>query len=329
MKTLILTQTDVKKLLDIRQAIEDVEVAYKSFSAQHVVQPPIQSVVCPELNAETDIKSSYSKDTNMICVKTAPGYWDNMKKYGLPTVYAVINLFDGETGRPVCMMEGSLITGIRTGAAGGLASRIFARTNSKTLGVIGAGTQARMQARAIKEVFPSLSLIKVWSPVAEELKPYKNEMETELHVTIETYTDAEPVCRNSDIIVTATPGSSPIVQEEWLSPGTHICAIGADTAGKQELDPAIFKRARVFVDSRQQCCSNGETRNAILAGVFTEEDITAEIGEVLLEKAVGRQTSEEITLFDATGMSVQDNATAVGLYHKALQMGIGREIELL
>lgn len=328
MKTLILNSSDVKQLLSMEQAMRDAEIAYKSYSLGNVVQPPVQSMACPEKNGETDVKSSYSLDTNRLCVKIAPGYWDNPAKFNLPSIFASLMLFDGDTGFPLCIMEASLITGIRTGAAGGLMAKTLARPDSTVLGMIGAGNQARMQARAIKLVFPALKQIKVWSPVTAELGRYKADMESELQLKVETFSDPEPVCRNSDIIITVTPGTKPIVMDEWVDTGTHICAIGADAPGKQELDVNIFKRARVFADSRDQCIKLGETRNPIEAGVFSPDDIAAEFGEVLSEKIAGRLNPDEITISDATGMSVQDNATAACIFAAAKKMGIGKEFNL-
>ncbi|MEI8216606.1 MAG: ornithine cyclodeaminase family protein [Eubacteriales bacterium] len=329
MKTLILTQADVKKLLNMPDAIKDVEIAYKSYNSGEVVQPPIQSIIMPELNAETDVKSSFSKATNMTCVKAAPGYWDNLKKYNMPTLFATINLFHGDHGFPVCMMEATLITGVRTGAAGGVAARALARPDSKVVGIIGAGNQARMQLRAIKEVMPGITEVKVWSPVPGEADLYKRDMQNELSLNIQPCEFAKDVCIGSDIIVTVTPGGKPIVMDEWVGPGTHITAIGADVEGKQELDVNIFKRAKVIVDSIEQCTGGGETRNSIIAGVFSAERIHAEIGEVLLGKKTGRTSAEEITVFDSTGMSIQDNATAAGIYKRALEQGIGMNIDFI
>ncbi|MEI8217170.1 MAG: ornithine cyclodeaminase family protein [Eubacteriales bacterium] len=329
MKTLILTQKDVKELMNMKDTIEEVEMAYKSFNSGEVVQPPIMSIILPELNAETDIKSSYSKATKMTCVKSAPGYWNNKEKFNMPTLFATITLFDGDNGFPVCLMEATLITGIRTGAAGGVAVRALARKNSEIVGIIGAGNQARMQLRAIKEVMPNIKLAKVWSPVEGETERYKQDMEAELGIQVFECNEPEQVVVGSDIVVTVTPGNKPIVKSEWVKPGTHICAIGADVEGKQELDVELFKRAKVIVDSIEQCVHGGETLNAIKAGVFSEKDIHAEIGEVLLGIKEGRVNDEEITIFDSTGMSVQDNATASGIYKRAMEKSIGLSIDLM
>jgi len=328
MNTLILTQDDVRSLLNMKDTIAEVETAYKSFNSGEVIQPPIMSIILPDLNAETDIKSSYSASTEMICVKSAPGYWDNVKKYNMPTLFATINLFDGKNGFPVCIMEATLITGIRTGAAGGVSVKALARKDSRVVGIIGAGNQARMQLRAIKLVLP-ITTVKVWSHIPSEMESYKKDMEAELGVQVIPCDTPETAVIGSDIIVTVTPGNKPIVMDEWVKPGTHICAIGADVEGKQELDVKLFSRAKVVVDSKMQCTTGGETLNAIKAGIITADDIHAEIGEVLLGKKTGRTSDEEITIFDSTGMSVQDNATAAGIYKRALEKSIGLSIKFV
>ena len=328
MKTLILTHEDVKSLLNMKDTIAEVEVAYKSFNSGEVTQPPIMSIILPELNSETDVKASYSAATGMICIKSAPGFWDNMKKYNMPTLFATINLFDGTNGFPLCIMEATLITGIRTGAAGGVSVKALARKDSRIVGVIGAGTQARMQVRAIKQVLP-ITTVKVWSQFPSELDSYKKDIEGELGVEVIPCDSAQKAVVGSDIIVTATPGKEPFVKDEWVKPGTHICAIGADFEGKQELDVKLFARAKIVVDSIKQCTTGGETLNPIKAGIITADDIHAEIGEVLLGKKVGRTSDEEITIFDTTGMSVQDNATATGIYKRALERSIGQSINFV
>jgi ornithine cyclodeaminase/alanine dehydrogenase len=328
MKTLLLNQREVKQLLNMPDAIVAVEEAYKDFNRKMAIQPPIVSIEVPEYNGEMDLKMGYSKSTEIIAVKTAVGYWDNPERYHLPTLLATITLYDGKNGYPVCIMDGSLITGYRTGAAGGVSAKVLARKNSKTIGVIGAGNQARMQVIALKEVLP-LETVKVWSPVREQQLKYKQDIESMLGIQVLLCDEPKDAVEGSDVIVTATPGKNPIVQDEWVSPGTHIIAIGADMKGKQELDPKIFSRAKIVVDNIQQCVLRGETQNPIKEGIITEKDIHAEIGEILLGTKVGRENNKEITIFDSTGMSIQDNMTACRIFKNAVQLGIGQKIELI
>lgn len=328
MKTLLLNQREVKQLLNMPDTIIAVEEAYKDFNRKMVIQPPIVSIEVQEHNGEMDLKAGYSKSTDMIAVKTAVGYYDNPKRYNLPSLLATITLYDGKNGYPVCIMDGSMITGYRTGAAGAVSAKVLARKNSEIVGVIGAGNQARMQIIALKQVLP-IKTVKVWSPIREEQVKYKQDVELMLGIQVILCDEPKVAVENSDIIVTTTPGKNPIVQDEWVSPGTHIIAIGADMEGKQELDCKTFSRAKIVVDNIQQCVPRGETQNPIREGIITEKEIYAEIGEVLLGTKLGRENNKEITIFDSTGMSIQDNTTACRIFKNAVRLGIGQNIELI
>ncbi len=328
MKTLLLNKKEVKQILNMTDTIAAVEEAYKDFNRKLVVQLPILSIEVPDYNGEMDLKAGYSKSTEMITVKTAVGYWDNPKHYNLPTLLATITLYDGKNGYPVCVMDGSLITGYRTGAAGGVSAKVLARKNSEVVGMIGAGNQARMQVVSLKEVLP-IKTVKVWSPIGEDMLKYKQDIESMLDIQVILCDEPKEAVKYSDIIVTATSSKNSIVQDEWISPGTHIIAIGADMEGKQELDSKIFSHAKIVVDNIQQCVHRGETQNPIREGIITEKDLHGEIGEILLGTKLGRESNEEITIFDSTGMSIQDNITACMIFKNAIRLGLGQNIELI
>lgn len=328
MKTLILNKKDIFKIINMSDAIDSVEQAYRIFTKDMLEQPPIMSIDIPKHNGELDIKTCYSKIDDTISIKSASGYWNNQKIFNLPTLFATIMLLDGKTGYLLCIMDGSLITGYRTGAAGGLSASLLARKNSKKVAVIGAGNQARMQVKAIKEVL-DVELVYVWSPSKDELISYRDDIVKDLGLKVEICETAKDAVIKADIIVTATPGRKAIVKDEWIKEGTHIIAVGADMDGKQELDTKIFRRAKIYVDSIQQCLERGETLNAIKSGDINKDDIYAELGEVILERKTGRTSDEEITIFDTTGMGIQDNTLATLLYNKALKLDIGSMIDLL
>jgi len=288
----------------------------------------LNSADVPENRGELDVKACYSQKNSSITVKTAVGFWDNKVNYNLPTLLATIILYDAKNGYPLCLMDGSLITGYRTGAAGAISAKLLARKNSKTVGILGAGGQARMQAIALKEVFP-IETIKVWSPSLEETMTYKKDLETLLPIEVIPCKTPEDAAKNIDILITTTPSKKALVNVDCIKSGTHIIAIGADMAGKQELDPSIFKHSKVVVDSIAQCLERGETRNPFIVGMIKEEDIHAEIGEILLSKKSGRENDSEITIFDSTGMGIQDNTVAKMIYDKALKLGKGQLLQIL
>lgn len=328
LKTLILGRQDVSNILNMHDTMSAVEEAYRAYNMNLVVQPPIVSIDVPENNGELDIKSCYSKTNESITVKTAVGFWDNPASYNLPTLLATIILYDAKNGFPLCIMDGSLITAFRTGAAGGLSAKLLARPDSKIIGMIGAGGQARMQVSAIKEVLP-IETIKVWAQSQSELEHYKNDIESSMGIKVIICKTPDEAVENSDIVVTTTPSKQAIVKAESIKAGTHIIAIGADMEGKQELDPMLFKNAKIVVDSKAQCLQRGETRNPFVAGIISEKDIHAEIGELLLSTKYSREDNVEITIFDPTGMGIQDNTVARMVYDRAIELEKGQFLDLV
>lgn len=322
MKTLLLKKSEVMSLLNMKDVIESVEEGYKAYCSGRVLQPDIVSIEIPKANGEMDIKAGYSYSTEIISVKCASGFYDNQKNADLPNSLSTILLFDGNTGFPLCIMDGSPITGCRTGAAGAVSARLLARKNSGTVAVIGTGEQARMQVRALNEVM-ELKNIRVWGRSADQMSAYQKEMQAELQCTVETRSSPKAAVHQADIIITTTPGKAPIIKREWVCPGTHIIAVGADMEGKQELDASLFDGAKVVVDNLSQCLSRGETQNPLRLGIIKPDDIHCEIGQILLGQKLGRESDEELTIFDATGMAVQDNVTAAKIYLQALARKLG------
>ena len=325
---IILSQNEVKSCLPMSEAIRAVREAYIAFAKGRVKMPPVMHLDVSQYNGEVDIKSGYIEDLGLIGTKIASGFYDNYK-LGLPPGIAVIILMDLKTSMPVAIMDGTYVTAYRTGAAGAVAAKALARKDSNIIGVVGAGTQARMQVLALREVF-SLKKIKVWDINTTERDRYVEEMSEQLKIPIEPAEDVKNAVTETDIIVTVTPSRKALVMKEWIQEGVHINAIGADGPGKQELDPFIVKRAdKVVVDSLNQCRIIGEIQHALADGLITEDDVYAEIGEILIGEKIGRETSEEITLFDATGLAAQDIAAANIVYKQAKEKGIGRVVSLL
>ena len=327
-KIIILSQNEVKSCLPMSEAIRAVREAYIAFAKGRVKMPPVMHLDVSQYNGEVDIKSGYIEDLGLIGTKIASGFYENYK-LGLPPGIAVIILMDLKTSMPVAIMDGTYVTAYRTGAAGAVAAKALARKDSNIIGVVGAGTQARMQVLALREVF-SLKKIKVWDINTTERDRYVEEMSEQLKIPIEPAEDIKNAVTETDIIVTVTPSRKALVMKEWIQEGVHINAIGADGPGKQELDPFIVKRAdKIVVDSLNQCRIIGEIQHALADGLITEDDVYAEIGKILIGEKIGRETNEEITLFDATGLAAQDIAAANIVYKQAKEKGIGRVVSLL
>lgn len=329
MKTLLLNQEEVGRLINLDQILEAVEEGYKSFNSGLVVQPDFMAVTLPHTHEGIDFKGGLDMGGGYITIKASSGGYDQNPKLGLPIGMNTVLLFDAKTSFLNCIMDGSWITGCRTGAAGAISVKYLARADAKTLCMIGAGRQARRQLLAIMRV-RDIDKVLVWDANDQFLDLYIQEMANETGLVIQKCSTAEMAIRQADIIVTTTRGRrGPVVKKEWVKAGSHIVAIGADMPDKQELEAAVFDGAKIVNDSIALCAKNGETHNAIKEGIIQQNDIYAEIGEIILGKKPGRENAEEITIFDTVGMAIQDNVTAAMLYNSALENKLGTTYSFL
>lgn len=326
--TLLLSMRDVEKSLSVKEVIDAVEQGYIAFNEGKVQQPDIVSMEMPQYNGETDIKSCYNDLNNMISVKIVSGFYDNGRINDLPTMLGTVILYDGKTGAPLCIMDGSLITGVRTGAAGAVSAKYLARKDSRRVAVIGSGGQARMQVYALNQVM-NLDEVRVYNRSSSGLDEYVKDVEQETGLPTVPCATIEEALDGADIAVSTTPAKEYMVRAGLVKPGMHIIAVGADMAGKNEWDPEIFRGAKIVNDSISQCVSRGETRNALVKGIITERDIYAEIGQIIAGQKPGRQSDKEITIFDTTGMAIQDNVTAAMIYKAAVRKGLGVEFKFI
>jgi alanine dehydrogenase len=246
---------------------------------------------------------------------------------GLPTVMAVVILNSPKTGAPTAMMGGTHLTSMRTGAAGAVAAKYLARKSSRTVGLVGAGAQARAQLLGLAETF-DIETVSVADISLERCRALEKDCRSFLDVEYDLSTNVKDVC-DSDILVTTTPSRKPLVKDEWIAEGTHINAIGADAKGKEELEPDLLRRSKVVVDDIAQASHSGEVNVPLTKGLFAPEGIYATIGEIVAGKVPGRLSDEEITVFDSTGLAIQDVATATKVYEKASKMGIGTRLPYL
>jgi ornithine cyclodeaminase/alanine dehydrogenase len=328
-KTLLLRKQEVRGLISMPEVIAMVEEAYKAFSSGEVVQPPYIGIDLPGHRGEIDFKLGYNQANEVISMKASSGgFRNNPQKHGVPNGMGTVLLFDGESGGLMCVMDGSLLTGLRTGAAGAVSVKALARKDASRVTCIGTGNQARMQIRAIREVM-KIGEVHAWSNHAETMAKFKADIESEFDIPVVLASSKQQAVAQADILVTTTRGKGSLVEAAWVRPGTHIVAIGADAPGKQEFDPEIFRDAKVVVDSIAQCVAKGEAQHAIAQGIITAQDIHAEIGEILLGRKPGRESDEETTIFDATGMAIQDNTTAARIYRTAVGSRVGTYFEFL
>lgn len=330
-ETLILSDEEVKDLLAMSDVIDAVEFAFREKGLGRVQMPPKIYLFFSKHDGDLRAMPSYIESIDVAAVKIVNAHPKNIEKYGLPTVMAVVILVDPRSGFPLAIMGGTTITNMRTGAAGGIAAKYLARKNSRIVGIIGAGAQARTQLAALIEVFKSFDEVRVWDISDRNMRAFKEEMDAKYgHACrIRIVGSAEEAVRGADIVVTATPSRKPIVMNDWVSPGMHFNCIGADAPGKEELDPYILKRAKVVVDDWEQAAHGGEINVPLSMGMISKRDIWAELGEIVAGKREGRVSDDEITVFVSTGLAIQDAATAHLVYRRALERGVGRKIRLV
>lgn len=328
MKTLLLNKQDVGRLISMKEVIGTVEEAYMAFNSGQVMQPPYTCIHLPP-QGEIDFKLGYNHANQIISMKASSGgFPNNPTEHGVPSGMGTILLFDARSCALICVMDGSLLTGLRTGAAGAVSVKALARRNAKTIASIGTGTQARMQIRAIREVM-TIDTIHAWSRNPASVTQFQADIEREFGIPVVMARSKQDAVEQADILVTTTRGTGSLVEAAWVRPGTHIVAIGTDTCGKQELEPEVFRNAKVVVDSIAQCVEKGETWHPLNKNIIRQDDIHAEIGEILLGRKPGRETDDEITIFDSTGMAIQDNATSYKIYRNAVASNTGTSFEFI
>ncbi len=325
---LVINQKQVKKLIplsSIKIIIKAVENAFGDYGRELVQMPCKQYLYFTENNGDLRVMPSYSSVLKMAGTKIVNVHPDNPKK-GLLTVMASIMLNDPKTGMPVAIMDGSYITAMRTGAAGAVAAKYLAREDASTFGVVGAGIQAIYQIAATSKV-RKLKDIAVFDPNKKAVDNLIKILAKE-GIKVRAAASIEEVC-GMDIVTTTTPVRKPIVKKEWIKPGTHINAIGADAEGKEELEPEILKNAKIIIDDWAQASHSGEINVPVHQGLITKDDIFAGLGEIVAGKKQGRTNAEEITMFDSTGLGLQDLYTAAEVLKLAKKQGVGKEIELI
>lgn len=318
MPTLLLDRNAIKTLIRMSDVINVVEEAFR---------------MCGEGRGNMPAKTYLSVERGDFRAMPAalPGCagvkWVNVHpqnpSLGLPSIMAILIYSDPETGYPLAIMDATEITAYRTGAAAAVASKYLARPNSRTIGIIGAGAQAHTQMLAHGELFSpvSINVFDVYGTAVDRL------ICSFPQFSIRNCSIQEAVA--SDIVCTLTPSRSPIIKRDWVAAGTHINAVGADAPGKQELDPSILKEAIVVVDDPKQASTSGEINVPIQQGIYSIGEVYATLPELVAGKKEGRTDSKAITVFDSTGIAVEDIAVAKLLFEKAQQAGGYASVDLI
>lgn len=325
---LVLNEKEIRQCVSLNEeALEEVAKGFTALAKGEVTLPPILRVDVPENHGEVDVKTAYIHGLDSFAIKIAAGFFENYK-LGLPTGSGMMMLISTKTGNPMAiLLDNGYLTDVRTGIAGAIAAKYLAPKEVKVVGVIGSGMQARYQIRALRLV-RDFSQLWVFGIVEGEVERYVEEMTQELGVEVFKAKDAETVVRESEVVVTTTPSKEPYLRAQWLHPGMHITCMGSDSEDKQELYPDVFTRAdRIVCDRKSQVFRLGELHHALEAGVITKEEDVIELGELTSGRMPGRETEDEITVCDLTGVGVQDTQIARLAYVRAVELGLGLSIE--
>ena len=303
-----------------------VEEGFARLARGEATVPPAMGIDVPEHRGEVHVKSAYVFGFDSFAVKIAAGFYDNANK-GLPTGSGMMVLLNALTGFPqAVLLDNGFLTELRTGLAGALAAKYLACEELDTVGVVGAGMQGRYQIQALRLV-REFKRVLVYDANAANMVSYVADMSVDLGVEVSPAADVAELVRCSDLVVTATPSREPYLSAEWLHPGLHITAMGSDGPDKQELAPEVVTRTdRVVCDRKSQCFSFGELHHAFEAGCISENDVS-ELGELAAGDKPGRMSDDEITMCDLTGVGVQDTAIALLAYQRAMERGLGIQIE--
>jgi alanine dehydrogenase len=327
-KTLILGRTDMIGLLTPGEYNDCVEHAFRMHGLGRVYMEPKGHIVLDRYPGEWEVMPSYIEEPEAAACKWVSIREDNAR-FDLPTVFSILIYTHPESGFPLAICDGSHHTMMRTGSSAAVSAKWLARKDSRVLAIVGAGTVGRGALATCNEVFP-WEEVRVWSRSQATLDAFvTDEQPKYAGFELEASTDLEHVVRGADVVVTGTHARGALVDAECVSPGAHIAALGADLEGEQELDPRILQSARVFVDDVRQCRTDGEINVALREGLISEDDLAGEIGKVIAGELEGRQSDEQITVFDSTGIALQDSATVPLEYERALAAGVGVEKKMI
>ncbi len=311
----VVDEPALRRAITPRRAVEVIRDAFRADGEGRTRVPGVINLEIPTAHGEFHVKTAYVKGVPHVAIKIASGFYDNAAK-GLPSGSGLMVLCDAATGLPVALLlDNGFLTDVRTGAAGAIAADMLARKSIRVAGVIGSGTQARHQIRCLADV-RRISTIVAWSPTRAHLERYVEDMRAE-GFDAHAASGPEAVCREADIVITATPARKPLIEAAWLREGLHVTAVGSDTPGKQELAADCLHRADlVVVDRLSQCGAFGELKHALDRGMLTREAVP-ELGAIVAGRRQGRTDDRQITIADLTGVGFQDTAIASAAFDAA------------
>ena len=318
--TRILTRTDLANLLTPEDCLSSVEEAFRSYGEGRVTAPKSLG-----LHAATGTFHIKAAIADVFAAKINANFPENPRHHQLPTIQGVIVVFDMERGTPLAILDSALITTLRTAAATAVAAKYLARRGAETITVIGCGTQGRASLEALRLVRP-IRKVYAYDADAAAADRFAREMSARYDVDVQSVAAFDDAIAASDIVVTCTTARAAILDVRHLHPGLFIAAVGADNPEKQELTPALLRQSNVVADILEQSATMGDLHHALEAGVLTRDDVHGELADVICGRVRGRQSEDEVFVFDSTGTALQDVAVASLAYARAMERGVGAEV---
>ncbi len=332
-EVLVLREAEVRSAIDMPTCMDAVERAFAAYSSGRAELPGVIHLDVPEGDGEVHVKAGHLHGERFYAAKFASGFSDPSLRG--PAVDGMVIAFDARNGAPAAfLLDNGYLTDLRTGAAGGVAARWLAPQRVEVVAVIGTGGQVRQQLEALSAARPGFAEVRVWGRNVDHARACVERLRARPGVdegaTFEVAGTVRSAVDEADVVITCTASRDPLVRAAWLSPGAHVTALGADGAGKQELDPDVIERADlVAVDSRDQCARLGELQDALAAGVIGDPDAdVVELGEIVSGRSGGRTGEGQRTVCDLTGVGVQDVAAAIVVMDAAARAGLGERISI-
>lgn len=321
---LILTEREVAKILSMKEAVRLLEASFRLHAEGKTQVAPRLVMPLTGVAGNFRIMAAVIPDMGGFGLKTLTG---TPGKRAPEETYFAILYFDTETGALRAVMPGTHITGTRTGAASGVATRYLAREDASSLGLIGAGFQGRNQVAAVREV-RDIRTVRVYDLFPEAAASYAAALSGE-GLDAQPVGSAEAAVRGLDVVCAATTTKEPVILADWLEPGMHVNSVGANAPVKREVEAAAFSRCRVVLDFRDQVLGEaGDLMAAIRDGAFREDQLHAELGDVVVGRVAGRSSPDDITLFKSVGVAIEDVACAAFVYEEAGKRGLGQTMRL-
>jgi ornithine cyclodeaminase/alanine dehydrogenase-like protein (mu-crystallin family) len=324
--TKILSKEDVMNLLSIEDTIDILEKAFFDLATDKTDMPPRTPILSPVNNGLSLFMPAYLKGMGALGTKVVTVYKDNPKKFNLPNVMGTIILLDEKTGNPLAIMEGGFLTAMRTGGVAGLATNFLARKNSKVHTLFGSGGMAKAHAIAVDSV-RKIEKLNIFSLDSKEKKEeFKKSLQEKISCEIEITEEPEMAVKNSDVVTFITSSQNPLIDGDWIQPGTHLNGIGSHSPAAREIDTKTVVKSVVVCDLIEACKPEaGDFLIPIEKGDWDWGLARGSLGEIITGKIPGRETDDEITLFKSVGLAIQDISTAFHVYNKAVELKKGTD----